>query len=132
VVGELPEFEIHRRLRTEAQEKRPAGDDIVCYSLPKTPADVKDRAYYWIAFEQQTGFEPFRVKPFFNNQLTIWALFKVIAQQCAQKLAGGDYWFPERGFIREIHFNMRRHDEGDEQLIVQPYYMRVAQQFGVL
>jgi len=132
IVDELPEFEVHRKLRAQAQEERPAGNDILCYSLPKTSADVEDRAQYWVAFQTQAGFEPFRVKPFFNNQLTTWALFKAIAQQCAQNLASEDYWLPERGFLREIHFNMRRHEEGEEQLIIQPYCMRVIQQFGVL
>jgi hypothetical protein len=132
VSGELPEFEIYRRLRVGQQEKRPADDDVHCYSLPKTTVDVEDRDFYWVSFQPKEGFEPFKMMASFNNSLTSWVFSKAIGEQCKQKLAPADYWLSERGFLREIHFNMRRHNEGNEQLVVQPYFMRAIQKFGVL
>src|SRR5260221_9277642 len=123
VIGEVPEFEIYRKLRPDSQEKRQA-DDVHCYSLPKTASDVADRDFYWVSFQPKSGFEAFKVTALFNNNLTTWIFSKAIGEQCKQKLAREDYWLSERGFLREIHFNMRRHNEGNEQLVVQPYYMR--------
>jgi hypothetical protein len=132
ITGELPEFEIYRKLRADPQEKRPADDDIHCYSLPKMAANVEDRDFYWVSYQPKTGFEAFKVAASFNNNLTTWVFSKAIGEQCKQKLVAEDYWLSERGFLREVHFNIRRHDEGDEQLVVQPYYMRAIQKFGVL
>lgn len=132
ITGELPEFEIYRRIRVEPQEQRPEGDDIRCYSLPKMAVDVEDRASYWVAFDAQNGFEPFRVKQFFNNLLTIWVLFRAIGKQCQEKLAGDEYSLSKGGLLREVHFNMRRYSEGCEQLIIQPYRLPASGEFGVL
>jgi len=132
VTGELPEFAIYRKLRADPQERRPADDDIHCYSLPKTAANVEDRDFYWVSYQPKNAFEVFKVAASFNNNLTTWVFSKAIGEQCKQKLAAEDYWLSERGFLREIHFNMRRHDEGNEQLVIQPYYLRANQKFGVL
>lgn len=132
VAGELPEFEIYRKLRADSHEQRPAGDDVRCYSLPKTVVDVENRNHYWVELQAAEGFDLFRVKASFNNHLTTWVLFKAIGEQCKQKLASESYWLTEGGFLREIHFNMRQHDEGNEQLVIQPYRMRASRKFGVL
>lgn len=132
VAGELPEFEIYRKLRADSHEQRSPGADIRCYSLPETVVDVENRNHYWVAIESAEGFEPFRVKASFNNHLTTWVLFKAIGEECKQKLASESYWLTEGGFMREIHFNMRQHDEGNEQLVIQPYRMRASSKFGLL
>jgi hypothetical protein len=133
VLGELPDFEVFRKLRSDPQEPKPTGQqDIHGYSLPSNHANVEDRASYWVAFEAHDGFEPFIVKPGYNNDLTISAIFKAIGKCCREKLGGDDYWMPERGFLREVHFNMRRHPEGSEQLVVRPYHLRTVKKFGIL
>ena len=130
IVGEIPEFEISRRLVVSAQEigQRETMFDAL---LPKEAAEMEDRAQYWVVFQPREGFEVFRVKSSFNNHLTVWALFKAIGEQCTAKLAPEDFWLSQGGFLREIHLNMRPHDEGDEQLVIQPYRLRVTQ-IGVL
>jgi hypothetical protein len=132
VAGDIPEFRIYRKVRLKSQEERPPGDDIHCYSLPKTQADLEDRDTYWVSYESTSGFDPFRVRAVFNQHLTTWALFRGIAEQCKEKLQSADYWLSGGGFWREIHFNMRPHDEGVEQLIIQPYQMRALGIFGLV
>ncbi len=131
ITGALPEFQIYRKLRADPKEER-SIDDVPCYSLPKTAGNIEDRASYWVAYEPVDGFESFTVKPSFNNHLALWVLFRAIGQQCKEKLKAEDYWVSDGGFIREIHFNMRRYSEGVEQLVVQPYHLRASQQFGLL
>jgi len=132
IVGELPEFAIYRKLLASPQEERPEGDDVRRYSLPREAAETENRAQYWVVFQPRNDFEPFRVKSFFNNHLTVWSLFKAIGEQCKAKLAAEDFWLSEGGFLREIHFNMRPHSEGSEQLVIQPYRMGATRTFGVL
>jgi hypothetical protein len=132
VVGEIPEFQIYRQLRLDAQKKLPAGGDVHCYSLPKAAANFEERAVYWVCDQPKEGFELFTVGGAFNNNLTAWIFAKAIAEQCKRMLAPDDYWLPESGFLREIHLNMRRHTEGAEQLILQPYFLRGIQKFGLL
>jgi Piwi domain len=132
IAGELPQFQIYRKLRGDPQEHRPSGDDIHYYSLPKTRADTEDRASYWVSFESKPDFEPFSVEPSFNRHLTIWALFSAIAKQCTEKLEAEDYWLLAGGFWREVHFNMRSHKQGVEQLIIQPYQLRALGKFGIV
>lgn len=132
VVGEVPDFRVYRRPRAKPDEQRPTDGDCRAYSLPCSEADAEVRQVYWVRLEAHADYEPFQVKARFNNDLTQWALFRSIASQCAQTLPADRFWLPEKGFLREIHLNMRHHDEGDEQLILQPYFLRVAQEFGVL
>ncbi|MEZ5277053.1 MAG: Piwi domain-containing protein [Opitutaceae bacterium] len=132
IVSEIPRFEICRRLVANPQEDRPEGDDVRRYSLPREAAETENRAHYWVVFRPREGFEPFYVEPSYNNHLTVWALFKGIGEQCKVNLAPEDFWLSQGGFLREIHFNMRPHKEGNEQLVVQPYRMRATRKFGVL
>ena len=39
---------------------------------------------------------------------------------------------PTKGFVNEIHFSMQRYNEGEELLVIEPYYLRAAQKFGCL
>src|SRR5216110_2280684 len=90
LVGDLPEFQIYRTLRIDPQEERPAGDEVRCYSLPKSQADSEDRASYWVSYDSMPDFEPFRVRAVFNRHLTTWTLCRAIAEQCKQKLRSED------------------------------------------
>jgi hypothetical protein len=132
IADDLPDFTIYRKPRPNPQDCKPEGHDVHGYSLPRTPENLEDRASYWVALNSLPGFEEFHAKPSHNNDLTAWTIFQAIATNCIQKLAKEEYWVPERGFQRELHFNMNRHNEGDEQLVVRPYHLSVAKKFGIL
>jgi len=127
----VPDYEVYRRLRTSEAEDRPQPD-IRCYSLPVSGADLEVRAHYWISLEPFPGAEGFRVSNQFNNQLTQWVIFKSIAEACGKTLSANDYEIYGSGFLPEVHLKFREHPEGTEELVLQPYFLRVAQQFGVL
>jgi len=57
ITGEIPKFQIFRKLRAEPQEVKPALDDIHCYSLPKNEIEPENRVHYWVSYETQAGFE---------------------------------------------------------------------------
>lgn len=129
--GEIPEFHVHRKLRLDPQEERPQGE-VRAYNLPRHPGDNENWPSYWISLQPQSDFEPFVVNAASNHSLTCWVLLKGIARQCTEKLSPSEFWLQERGFLKEICLNMRSHPEGEEQLIIQPYYLRVEKKFGLL
>jgi hypothetical protein len=131
-IGDIPDFCVHRRLRASSQEERPEGQDVRAYALPRSSTDVEKWSSYWISTQPRTGFEQFVAKPNFNHNLTCWVLLVGIKNRCRSELAPSEFWVQERGFIKELQLNLRHHAEGDEQLIVQPYYLRAKKKFGVL
>jgi len=132
ILGQLPEFTVYRKLRSDPQEPRPEGRDIHAYSLPQKDSKLDNRLSHWVSLERRPDFDEFRVQPFFNHDLTQWVLFKALCERTIERLEEKGFWIPERGFRHEIHFCMRRHNEGEEQLVVQPYFLRVAKKFGFL
>jgi hypothetical protein len=132
LIGQLPDFEIYRRVRVNPQEDRPEGDDIRCYSLPDENGAELQRSWYWISFTPLPGFEKARLTASVNNHLNLWVIFKSLAEACAQTLSAESYWASRWGFQREVHFNMRQHAEGWEQLIVQPYLLHISNTYGLL
>jgi hypothetical protein len=132
VLGGLPNFRVYRKLRSDPQETRPEEGDVHAYSLPRKDCDLEDRTSYWVSMEQRPGFDEFTVGPAFNHHLTRWILFKALCDEVLLKLDREEFWISEHGFLYEIYFHMRAHDEGDEQLIVQPYFLRVVRKFGFL
>src|ERR1039458_9411865 len=132
IIGELPDFNIYRKLRGVGQQARLDDDDIHAYTLPKTRENPEDRASYLVSIKAQAGYEPLIVKPSDNNDLTRWMLFKSVGDKCVSKLPRNDFVITKGGFLREIHFNMKVFPEGIEQLIIQPYYLRALKKFGFL
>jgi hypothetical protein len=131
IAGDVPVFRVYRKEKVNAQEARPA-DNIQYYSLPREHNEIEDRAFYWISTEAQAGFQDFSVSPEFNHDLTRRVLFSALRDSAAQRLPMTDFWLPRHSFITEIHFPMQRYPEGEETLIVQPYYLRAARKFGFL
>jgi hypothetical protein len=132
IVGDIPDFCVYRRLRASPQEEHPEGQNVRAYALPRNKNDVEKWPSYWISLQPESGFERFLAKPTFNHNLTCWILLAAIGSRCKSELAPNEFWIPERGFVREVQFNLRHHAEGEEQLIIQPYYLRAKKKFGVL
>ena len=131
VVSPIPSFVVHRKLRNSPQEDRPSPT-VKAYKLPAVPKDTEEWLSYWISTKPAPGFEPFTVAGDTNRDLTRHMLLLAVRESAAAKLAGTDFTVPEKDFIDEVSFTMARHSEGDELLVVQPYYLRATRQFGLL
>ncbi|MCO6438563.1 MAG: piwi domain protein [Phycisphaerae bacterium] len=131
IVGELPSFEVYRRLRKDPQEERPSSESM-SHSLPVSGSDLEERASYWVSFTPTDSFERVPVEPSFNHDLTRALLFRCMRDAATQKLQSEEFHIPDRGFVDEISFVMARHREGQELLVVQPYYLRATGRFGYL
>jgi len=105
---------------------------VRAYSLPHKTIDVEDRGSYWITTEQIQDFEKFTVQPTFNRHLVLWIVFQSLVGRCSNSLIDDGFVVPSKGFVREIEFNMREHNEGYEQLVLRPYYLRATSKFGLV
>lgn len=130
VIGKFPMFRVYRKLRVEKEAKpSPATRS---YSLPEVASDIEKRNGYWVQITPSEGFEEFLVQPDYNQYLTRWILFMVLFESAKQQLPPRDFHIPERGFVDEISFVMQRHEEGEDLLVVKPYFLRATRQFGCL
>ena len=126
----LPKFAVYRKLHSP-QESRPQPG-IMAYRLPPTE-DVEDNwPSYWISPHDVDEFERFEVKMQTNPYLTCYILHYALADAARKLLQHDKFYIPDNPFIREISFIQRIHTEGNEQLVVQPYYLRAVRQFGYL
>jgi len=130
--SELPDYVVYRRLREDPQERRRSDGKIRAYSLPRDSANTEDRGQYWVSLEACAGFEECRISPSFNHDLTKWVLFQCLRASAEKQLKPQEVVVSERGFWDEVRFPLRLHEEGQEELIVQPYFLRATRCFGFL
>jgi hypothetical protein len=129
VVGEIPPFKIYRKPRP-GSEARP-DRDARSYSFAKG-ADADDRANFWVKAAHSEGYEPYIARADENNALTRWALSHALKDSIRSQLHEGEFFILGKGFIDEVALIMKRHPEGHEELILQPYHLGETHQFGCL
>jgi hypothetical protein len=127
--GPLPTFRVYRKDRS-AQDAR-ESNDTMSYSLPVNRGEP-NRQSYWVTVAPTDGFEEFAVNPQDNQHLTRRAIFHALCESARQHLQPEQFDIPGHGFYEELCLVMQEHSEGQELLVIQPYFLRVAEQFGCL
>ncbi|MCI0537254.1 MAG: hypothetical protein L0Z50_18730 [Verrucomicrobiales bacterium] len=131
LVGDPPPFTVYRRQRIQADEARP-NNDCMAHSLPLAPENLEARANYWVSFSALESFEPFKAQPAFNRDLARHMLFLAMQNAAQAAQSSAEVIVPKRGFLDEIQFVTAQHSEGQELIVVQPYYLRAVDRFGFL
>ncbi len=127
----VPSFQVFRKVRHDSDPKsKELG--LYGFSLPVTRADRDERKRYWVSFEERKKFEEFEVDPQDNVHLTKRAIFNGLRSAVESNLSPDEFEVPRDGFFEEIQFNFTRHDEGVEQLTVQPYFLKAIGKHGWL
>jgi hypothetical protein len=129
VVGDIPSFKIYRKPRAGSEAR--ADREASSYSFPKG-LDRDDRADFWVKVAPSDGYEPYIARGDENNALTRWALSHALKDSIRSRLRADEYFIPEKGFLDEVALFMKRHPEGHEELVVQPYHLGETHQFGCL
>jgi len=129
VAADLPAFRVFTRAHAP-DDIRPS-DDTMLYSLPVS-ADPQDRATFWVKLSPGDGFAERYVQPDDNRHLTRRVLYLGLRSAATRLLQPNQFRVPKQEFVEELDFVMAEHPEGHELLTVQPYYLRVAEQFGCL
>ena len=127
----LADFKVYRKKRPTGQEHRPR-EGVRSYSLPDHSKETEDWSSYWVSIDERPDFEKSQVSTKTNPYLTCWILFWALKKAAAEQLEFKQYRVFDKGFINEMSFIQREHEEGAEELIVQPYHLRSTGQFGYL
>lgn len=121
----------YRRLIASPSEARPIPTAYAC-KIPAHSAQEEDWQRYWVSPQQVQGFEHFRFDSTWNHDLTRRFVFLGLKRSAESLLKPSDYRIWEGGFADEISLVMQKHSEGNEVLVVQPYFLKAADQIGFL
>lgn len=128
--GPTPAVRIFRRRREDqGPTDRDAGE--FAFDLPIDGADLGVREDYLVRFEPAEGFEAAVLPGKAKIALTNRALLRALADRCTEVLEPADFRVTT-GFRNTVEFVLARHPEGDETIVVEPYYLHVEQKFGFL
>lgn len=128
-------FTVYRRLCGSGDRKEDYPGSSM-YRLP-SESDSSDTNYapYWVAFDPAAGLEPFLCSPHTNRQLTYSYLYRLLASKCRERLhPQRDFNLPDQGkvYSRRISFVINSHQEGDEIVWLEPYFLAAKRTFGYL
>ncbi len=122
---------IYRRLCASSQEERPTPQ-ATAHKLPAIDASEEEWKSYWVLPEAADGFEAFEYQPLWSPDLSRRILFGCLKRSVEASLQPHQYQFPANSFIQEVSLIMATHAEGDEVLVVQPYFLKASHQVGFL
>lgn len=131
ISGEFPLFSVFRRERGVGEEADPDAG-VFAYDLPESLDDLDKRKSYLVSLHPVSGFGEFKAAAVTKIDLTRRVLLNALAKRCAEVCAPDEFRVPEGSFIKEIHFLVAKHAEGDEVVTLQPYYLGTTRQFGFL
>lgn len=129
VAGEIPPMTVYRRPCSSPQDERPSASAL-SYRVRETVNGVEREQAYWFLAEPAEGFEPFKCDAFYKSSLTQQLLFRSLRAAVTARLKEHEYWLPKSEFRPELALIMKQHPQGHEELIVEPYFLRSAGQFG--
>jgi hypothetical protein len=122
---------IYRRLCASAQEERPSAL-ATAHRLPVlSPTEVEWQSY-WVLHEPAEGFAPFDYQASWSADVSRRILFECLRRSVTASLSPQQYRFPENNFIQEVSLIMANHPEGNEALVIQPYFLKASRQIGLL
>lgn len=130
-IVDAPSFILFRKPFDTDSPERP-HDDVWRFPLPQTAFEDENWPHYWISPDQLDGYERFEVCPRWNHLLTQRFLYLGLRRAIVDALDTNDYVLPRNSFVQEASLIMHRHAEGNETLVLQPYYLKASRKFGFL
>ena len=131
VDGDITDFTVYRKRRETGRELC-SKEGVKSYRLPDHLKNKEDWPLYWVSIAKGPDFEEFLASATMNPYLTCQILFQSLKTAASNLLESKQYRVPDNHFINEVSFIQRVYDEGEEELIVQPYYLRSTRRFGYL
>jgi hypothetical protein len=122
---------MYRRLRASDQEDRPTSL-ATAQKLPSSDSREDNWQSYWVVSEAADGFESFEYQYSWNTDLSRRILFDSLKRSVEAVLLPDQYKFPANSFIPEVSLIMATHAEGNELLLIQPYFLKASRQIGFL
>ena len=128
-------FEAFRKLFLQ-EKKEGKFEALRTYKLPEDPNNPfnSDALWkdYWISFDPVKGFEKVECKIRLNPSLTVYFLYHLLLNKCKEALPPDSVFIDKRSFRRRIEFVISGHEEGEEIIWLEPYYLPEAKMLGFL
>ena len=124
------EFKVWRQVVSDGAAKSD-NPNIFRYSLPETE-NREVRKDYWVCLDYKDSFEEFRCNHDFNNYLTKRYLFLLLQAKSSRILDNKEYFVNDRDKTRRINYILANHEEGQEIIWLEPYYLSPCNCFGFL
>jgi len=130
IKGEIPPLSIYRRLRKEA-EKIPHGESLFGCRLPVKDAAEPEWRQYMVSFSPRDEFEAFTTGSRAPVHLVQRAMVEGLNTRC-HELPGLQWHLASESFLSEAIFPVGTHPEGEEEIVLQPYFLGATKQHGFL
>ncbi|MFA5262700.1 MAG: Piwi domain-containing protein [Opitutaceae bacterium] len=129
--GTIPSFEIHRRPRKD-DEKIPQGKELIGCKLPVDGSQNPEWKPFVVSFTSRNGFQPFPIAASTSIHLTRRAFVEGLVARCTELGPKFAWRANTDGFLSEVVFPIAMHSEGEEEIVLQPYFLAATNQFGFL
>ena len=126
----LPSLPIFRRER--APDEKSPSDDIHGFWLRSAQESTTKDKDYWVSFQPRQGFAPYQADPLENASLTKRWLLDALDLKCRSVFGTESYRRPARQMVREVAIKLASHPAGEEQIVLQPYFLQSTRNFGLL
>lgn len=134
--SKLAPLTLYRATRNGNESLQDERGLLGAYSIPEMGPDgtplSDDWEKYWISTNSRQGFAPFVYEPNLNPDLTKRLLFEGLQNSVLGVLTPTDYQIKAHGFLKEVRFTVASFPEGQQQVIVAPYYLKTQGLFGFL
>ena len=113
------------------KEERPATLSNELAVMRKLPDEHDEYKAYWTTFGERLNAEKVDLSPHQNNYATVDALRTALITRCKEVL-DPNRLRPIRGIRRHVEIVMHTHEEGDQVVSVEPYFLKSKKSFGFL
>lgn len=123
-------FSIYRK--PYQAERKDAFPTSGRYRLPTTE-DPTEYSDYWVSFTRKEGFQEFICSEITNIYLTKAQLFETLVTSCKKSLKKDSYSISKSHFNKRIFFKIGKPNSlGQEEVWLEPYYLKCRGKFGFL
>ena len=104
------------------------------YYKAKLPIKPASEYYsdYWVAMEEEDGFEKFYYFGEVNPRLTVKLLWDSFLEKVKRTLDPSEYILDRGDFSKKIAFIIGRYPEGNQVIEVEPYFLKSKDKYGFL
>ena len=127
---ETRDFSFHLFRSPYNEEERPFTSNELAV-MRKLPDERDQYKAYWTTFDERLNADKVVLNPHDNNYATIDALRTSLMARCEEVLDPAKLR-PIHGIRRHVEIIMHTHEEGDQVVSVEPYYLKSRNSFGFL
>lgn len=129
LIKERFKFKIFRKSVDSGQLK--TSDSEMRYSLPVQDGE-DERETYDIVWHETPEFEAYTCNCLDNQYLTNQYMFKKLIDKLDKNKLDIEWYLPDQTFLSEVRFVIDKHKEGNTEVVLSPYFLKIDKYFGFI